>query len=98
MKKLFMIEFDLPEILAEEFVARIPAQRAMVNKLLASGQIKSYSLALDRSRLWVLMLGESEFEVMETISRFPLIDYMEPFISELAFHNSEEQVMQFSLN
>jgi muconolactone delta-isomerase len=98
MKKLFMIEFDLPEILAEEFVARIPAQRAIVNTLLASGQIKSYSLALDRSRLWVLMLGESEFEVMETISRFPLIDYMEPFISELAFHNSEEQVMQFSLN
>ena len=98
MKKLFMVEFDLPEILEEDFVNKIPAQRIMVDKLMSSGVVKAYSLATDRSRLWVIMAVESEFEIMEAIARFPLIDHMEPFISELAFHNTEEQVMQFSLN
>lgn len=93
-----MVEFDLPEVLTEEFVRRIPAQRVMVDKLMSTGSMKAYSLSLDRGRLWAIMLAESEFEVIETIERFPLVDYMAPNITELAFHNTEEHVLQFSLN
>lgn len=96
--KLYMIEMELPEEMNEDFVRLIPAQRNVVNYLLAEGKIKSYSLALDRSLLWVVMVAPSEFEVIETISEFPLIDFMKPYVSELAFHNSREQVLQFSMN
>ena len=96
--KLYMIEMELPKQMDERFVRLIPEQRNVVNYLLAEGKIKTYSLALDRSLLWVVMVAESEYEVMEILNQFPLIDFMTPFVSELAFHNSREQVLQFSMN
>ncbi|MCB0705278.1 MAG: hypothetical protein KDC34_08215 [Saprospiraceae bacterium] len=93
-----MVEFTLPKVLTEGFLKGIPAQRAMVDQMMSTGKIKSYSLTSDRSRLWVVMKAESEFEIMETIAQFPLVDYMEPDVQELAFHNTQEHVLQFSLN
>ncbi len=98
MKKTFMIEFDLPESFDEEFMALIPKQRYVINSMLAEGRVKAYSLAMDRSKLWAIMSGESEFEIMESIAQMPLSEYMSPNISELMFHNSSDAVMQFSLN
>ncbi|NJL75325.1 MAG: hypothetical protein HC892_10120 [Saprospiraceae bacterium] len=96
--KQFMVEFDLPDPFPIEFVQRIPQQRNMVNYMLAEGKIKSYSLSLDRSKLWSIFVAESEFEVMELIAQFPLSDWMRPNIQELMFHNSSDMVLQFSLN
>ena len=93
-----MVEFELPDPFPMEFIKLIPEQRNMVNYLLAEGKIKSYSLALDRSILWVIFLADTEFEVMETIATFPLADWMTPYVNELMFHNSSEMVLQFSLN
>ncbi|MCI5083907.1 MAG: hypothetical protein MRY78_19575 [Saprospiraceae bacterium] len=98
MKRAFMIEFELPEVLTEDFLELVPEQRDMVNRMLAEGQLKSYSLSLDRSTLWAVMAATSEFEVMELIAQMPLCDYMTPHISELMFHNGAEAVSQFSLN
>jgi muconolactone delta-isomerase len=66
--------------------------------MLAEGKIKSYSLSLDRSKLWSIFVAKSEFEVMELIAQFPLSDWMQPNIQELMFHNSSDMVMQLSLN
>ncbi len=98
MKNAYMVEFELPEVFTEEFMALIPKQRYVINQMLVEGVIQNYSLALDRSRLWAVMVSETEFEVMEQLARFPLIDYMTPIVSELMFHNSSSDVMQFSLN
>jgi hypothetical protein len=98
MKKTFMVEFDLPNSFDEEFMALIPQQRYVINSMLAEGSVQAYSLAMDRSRLWAIMTGESEFEILEYIAQMPLSEYMEPHISELMFHNSTDKVMQFSLN
>ena len=48
--------------------------------------------------LWAIFVAESEFQVLEMISEFPLADYMTPYISELMFNNTESQVLKFSLN
>lgn len=98
MVKIFMVEFGLPAVFTEEFVRLIPSQRDFVNRLLAEGKIKSYSLAMDRSRVWVVFAAASEFEVLEIIGRFPLVEYMTPNIMELAFHNAQDMVLQFSMN
>lgn len=98
MVKLFMTEFKLPVVLTEDFVRLIPRQREFVTYLLAEGKIKSYSLSLDRSRLWVVFSAQTEYEVLEIISQFPLADYMTPSIMELAFHNAQDTVLQFSMN
>ena len=93
-----MIEFTLPRALTEEFLALIPKQRYAVNQMMAEGTLRAYSLAMDRSRLWAIISAESEFEALEAISQLPLTDFMIPEISELMFHNTTSQLMQFSLN
>ena len=98
MKKQYMVEFELPEVLTNEFTRLIPAQREAVNLLFSKGSLKSYSLATDRSVMWAVFTADSEFEVLEMVSQFPLADFMTPYISELMFHSSDSRVMNFSLN
>ncbi|MFM8450882.1 MAG: muconolactone Delta-isomerase family protein [Haliscomenobacter sp.] len=97
-KKSFMVEFELPEELSTDFLERIPDQHAFIDQLMVQGKVRSYSLAIDRSVLWVIMEAESEFEIMEIIVSMPLCDYMQPYVSELMFHQSTEVYRQFSLN
>ncbi|MEO0339229.1 MAG: muconolactone Delta-isomerase family protein [Bacteroidota bacterium] len=98
MTKQFMVEFELPDELTEDFLALIPRQRYMINELLVEGTVRSYALSLDRSTLWTVIEARSEFEVMEIIAKMPLADHMHPHVSELFFYNSPELVHTFSLN
>jgi muconolactone delta-isomerase len=47
-----------------------------------------YSLAADRSRVWAVMNAKDEIEVMHLLADMPLIQYADPVVTELAFHNS----------
>ena len=82
----FMVEFALAEF-TEEFVRKVPVQRQKINELMEEGKILSYALAGDRSKLWCVVKAKDEFEVMEIIADFPLVNYMTPHISELMFNN-----------
>ena len=84
----YMITIELPTELTQEFISLIPKQRAKVDKLMDEGKILHYSLALDRSQLWVTLAARTENEAMDIIASFPLIHFMKPEIFELAFHNS----------
>ncbi len=84
----YMVIIKLPNELTEEFVLLIPKQRAHIDKLMDEGKVLQYSLAADRTFLWVTVIGESEQQVMDILRSFPLFDYMSPIITELAFHNS----------
>jgi muconolactone delta-isomerase len=98
MKRAFMVEFELPETMTEEFMALIPRHRYVINQMLVEGVVQGYSLALDRSRVWAVMVADSEEALMNEIDRMPLVDFMRPYVSELMFHNSASSVLQFSLN
>ena len=93
-----MVEFELPDIFTEEMAALIPRQRQAINQMMIDGIVQSYSLSMDRSRLWAVMRADSEFELMEQIATMPMADYMTPSYEELMFHNSASSVMRFSLN
>jgi hypothetical protein len=96
----FMVEFILPDEMTEEFIAKIPRQRLKINHLMETGKITAYSLAADRTKLWCIVKGDNEFDVMNIISEFPLIDFMQPTITELMFNNTATAVKLplFSLN
>lgn len=95
----FMVEFDLPAEMNEEFMRKIPAQRMKVDEMMGNGTMLSYSLSADRQKLWCILKVESELEVMEMIADFPLINYMRPTINELMFHNMvAARIPLFSLN
>jgi hypothetical protein len=84
----FIADIDLINPYSEDFVSLIPFQRQKIDTMMGEGVIVSYSLSLDRSKLWVTFIAASEEEVYNLIGSFPLIDFMEPTVYELAFHNS----------
>lgn len=95
----FMVEIALPDVMTEDFARKVPAQRQMVNDLMEQGTLVSYALATDRTRLWCVVKAGSELEVMRIVSDFPLIEYMNPIISELMFNNVVAlRLPLFSLN
>lgn len=95
----YMVEIDLPTLMTQQFISLIPAQRSMVNELMSDGKIDSYTLSMDRSRLWVIFLMDTESEVIELLESFPIIPYCEFELSELMFHNTmTRQLPVISLN
>lgn len=84
----YMICIDFPTELTHEFISLIPKQRTRVDELMDEGKILHYSLAIDRSKLWVTVVAQSENRALDIIASFPLIHFMKPEIFELAFHNS----------
>lgn len=97
--KEYMVTCDLPESFSPDFIETIPKQRQKINELFKAGKLTSYSLALDRSKLWTVVLGETEEEVMEVLATFPLIDYLRVDIHQLAFNDRARIVLPaMSLN
>lgn len=95
----FMVDITLPSELTEEFLSLIPKQRALVNQLFNQGKLTSYSLALDRSKLWATIVAESEEEAVHLLSLLPLRKYMEVEIHRLAFHqNTTHNLARISMN
>ena len=82
-----MVDITLPTHFDEEFVSLIPSQRAHVNNLMERGTVMGYSLALDRSRLWVTLIARTEQEAMDIVSTFPIFKYFQVRVYPLAFHN-----------
>ena len=84
----FIADIDLINPYSEAFISLVPFQREKIDEMMATSVIVSYSLALDRSKLWVTFIAENEQDVYEHIATFPLVEFMDPTVSELAFHNS----------
>ncbi len=94
-----MVTFDLPSRFSDIFIEKLPAQRDVIQDLLADQKIQSYSLSMTRDKLWCLVNAKSELEVVNMLDTFPLIAFMTYEISELMFHNvATIQVPAFSLN
>jgi hypothetical protein len=95
----YMVEFGLPAFLSQAFVELIPQQREFINTMFERGVITGYSLAADRSKLWVTFSGNNEDEVVRVIKSFPIYHYVEYHIHELVFHESANTVIPaISLN
>lgn len=88
MDKLFMVEYEIPNPLTVGFMRKIPAHRKMVNEFLADDKIVNYTLSMDRSKLWMVVKAENEFEAQAIIAELPLAMYMTPVIHQLMFHNN----------
>jgi hypothetical protein len=95
----FMVEIKLPEVLTEEFISLIPEQRSKINSLMDAGVILCYTLNLERSKLWTVIVAKSDVAVMDILAQFPMIGFMNAEINELTFHHQSSLVMpSISLN
>lgn len=95
----YTAEITLPMPFTDEFLAHVPRQRAMVNKLMNEGVILSYALSIESGKLWINLLAESEEKVNALIESFPIADFISFSIHKLTFHNSINfKIPEFSVN
>ena len=94
----YLFDISLPEDISEEFIALIPRQRAHIDALMVKGIVMSYSLAIDRSKLWVTLLAHSEESAKETLKSFPMYRFFAVKMYPLAFHNMTVSLTKVSLN
>ncbi len=95
----FMVDIDLFDADSAEFIQLIPRQRAVVNAMMYEGKIVQYSVSLDRTRLWMIMIARDEHQVVDYLNEFPLSRFMDFTIHPLMFSNSAHQTFsQISLN
>ena len=84
----FMVEITLPDSATANYMHLIPQQRSYVESLFKRGIIVSYTLALDRSKLWVVLIRASRQETEAVIRKFPIAAHITYAIHPLTFHNS----------
>jgi muconolactone delta-isomerase len=95
----FMVDIKLPSNPDADFFSLIPSQRDHIDKLLERGVVLGYSLAIDRSRLWMTLNAQDQREAVEILTSFPMFSYFEPTIYPLAFHNTSlVSILKVSLN
>ncbi len=93
-----MAEFELPVPFPPDFIQGIPDQRTFINEKMLEGVIKSYTLSLDRQKLWIVLHVDNEWDVYNLVAEMPLAKWLSPEVSPLMFHNTAEVMMPFSLN
>ncbi|MEO1449832.1 MAG: muconolactone Delta-isomerase family protein [Bacteroidota bacterium] len=99
MYNQYMVEIYLPPEMTQEFMNLIPSQRAQVNSLVKEGTIRSYTLSMDRQRLWVVMVEENESTLVDRLNTFPIMPYCEYEIHSLMFHDmASQELPRISLN
>ena len=95
----FMVEVKLPESMTQEFMLLIPQQREFIDEMFNSGVISNYTLAMDRSKLWVTFVAQNVREVRQILDDFPIAEHIEYTIHQLAFSNSASAIIpEISLN
>jgi len=94
-----MVELNIPKLLPNNFVDLVPLQREIIADLLSENKIISYTLSIDRTKLWIIVNAIHKSEVMDILDILPLTKFLTFKIHELMFHNKQEfNIPQPSLN
>ena len=96
--KQYMVSFDILYPMGEELVALIPEQRDAINKLFHQGVLLSYTLNLERTKLWAVLQIENESRLINIVDNLPMSRFMDYNYDELTFHNSLHMIPSISLN
>ncbi|MFN6944309.1 MAG: hypothetical protein ACK4ND_05140 [Cytophagaceae bacterium] len=96
----YMIDICLPLNFDEGYKEKIPEQIEYIDELMDEEVIISYSVSVDQSRAWIIMIGSSKEEIIDWLSDFPLESYLKYTIHQLsAFStNQKPEIPPFSIN
>jgi hypothetical protein len=96
--KKYMVEFQIPFPFPIELEEMIPDQRLAVHDLFLEEKLLTYTLAMDRSKLWAIFLAEEESELLTYIDQLPMSMYLHYDYSEIMFHETIQYIPSMSQN
>jgi len=80
-----IVTFPTPD---SQFMAKIPAHRAYINKLIYDEVIEYYAISAERTSGWIVMNANSKREVIDILEKSPLFSYFELDIDQLMVFDS----------
>ena len=96
--KKYMVEFLVPFPFPVDLQMMIPQQRMAVHELFLAEKLLSYTLAIDRKKLWAIFLANDLEELTVHINTLPLSPYMTHEYTELMFYETVQYIPSMSLN
>lgn len=97
-KKQYIVEFTIFDPFTDEVENLIPQQRKTIFKLFQEGVLYSFTLSLDRTKIWAVFAADSESELVRLLSELPMHNLMDYNYTELMFHNTATFLPSVSLN
>ena len=82
MRSMITIQLDMQH--REEIAALVPQERTYVSELQSKGTIEALYMSANRTGFWLVMRGESQEQIQQALSTFPLYPYMKPDFTPLA--------------
>ena len=82
MRSMITIQLDMQH--REEIAALVPQERAYVSELQSKGTIEALYMSANRTGFWLVMRGESQEQIQQALSAFPLYPYMKSDFTPLA--------------
>jgi muconolactone delta-isomerase len=83
MKAMITIQLDTQHHQAE-IAALMPQEQAYVQALVNNGTIESLHISANFSVIWLVLKGESQEQIQQELSTFPIYPYMKPDFAPLA--------------
>ena len=93
-----MVEIKFSSDFTPEFMSLVPEQRAYANEAMQKNIISSYTLCLERGKLWTIINKDTEEKVAKEIEKFPMADYFTYDMFALTFNNQVMALPHISLN
>jgi len=98
MRKQYMVTMKVDAPFSQDFVDKLPAQRAFINELFQEGRIALFTVAADRQRAWFILNASDRTEVDDILADFPVVEHVKPYIEEVAFTGLPNMMPTYSLN
>lgn len=83
----YMVDMELLDFDSDEFLSLIPEQRNHINELMVNGTISSFSVSIERNKVWATFNADSEEEVLGVLDTMPMRRFLQFTIHELALFN-----------
>jgi hypothetical protein len=96
----YLLTFQLPDVMDESFIQTIPKHRAKINTLIDLGVIKSYSVAINREKLWMVVEANNEAEISAIVESLPLHEYLMDYTVDMLMFSltANTEIPHISLN
>jgi len=95
---VFIVESEIPQI-SNDMMLVIPRHIRVIQELMNEEIVLTYAVSDDRKKWWCHIKAENEFEVMDVLSKMPIMPFLNPKIHALlVYNNADYNLPKFSLN
>lgn len=96
--KKYMVEFEVPYYFDENLDELLEQQKHLLSDYFVEGKIFSCTVSKDQTRLWMIMLADSESELLTIIDSLAIAQFCEYDYSEIMTHSAVQFIPDYSLN